>query len=232
MARMAQDFSMRYMLVDGQGNFGSIDGDSPAAMRYTEARLSAIAEEMLLDIDKDTVDLDGQLRCQLEGAVCAAGAAAQPAAERQLGYRRGHGDEHSASQPGRAVRRDRLPHRPLRRSRGSQRRRFDAVRPGTGFPDGRDHPGPGRNPQRLCDRQRPDRGPSGDANRGDARRTIPDRRQRAALSGEQSSAVGEDRRTGARGSHRRHLRPARRVRSAGPAAWSSSSSAAPSRAKS
>ncbi len=56
MARMAQDFSMRYMLVDGQGNFGSIDGDSPAAMRYTEARLHAAAEEMLLDIDKNTVD--------------------------------------------------------------------------------------------------------------------------------------------------------------------------------
>jgi DNA gyrase subunit A len=56
MARMAQDYSMRYPLVDGQGNFGSIDGDSPAAMRYTEARLAGIAEEMLLDIDKDTVD--------------------------------------------------------------------------------------------------------------------------------------------------------------------------------
>jgi len=56
MARMAQDFSMRYMLVDGQGNFGSIDGDSPAAMRYTEARLHKLAEEMLADIDKDTVD--------------------------------------------------------------------------------------------------------------------------------------------------------------------------------
>jgi DNA gyrase subunit A len=56
MVRMAQDFSMRYPLVDGQGNFGSIDGDSPAAMRYTEARLAVIAEEMLLDIDKDTVD--------------------------------------------------------------------------------------------------------------------------------------------------------------------------------
>lgn len=56
MARMAQDFSMRYPLVDGQGNFGSIDGDSPAAMRYTEARLARIAEEMLVDIDKDTVD--------------------------------------------------------------------------------------------------------------------------------------------------------------------------------
>ncbi len=56
MVRMAQNFSMRYMLVDGQGNFGSIDGDSPAAMRYTEARLSAIADELLRDINKNTVD--------------------------------------------------------------------------------------------------------------------------------------------------------------------------------
>ncbi len=56
MVRMAQDFSMRYRLVDGQGNFGSIDDDPPAAMRYTEARLARIADEMLLDIDKETID--------------------------------------------------------------------------------------------------------------------------------------------------------------------------------
>ncbi|MFO7977436.1 MAG: DNA gyrase subunit A [Bacteroidales bacterium] len=56
MVRMAQEWSLRYPLVDGQGNFGSIDGDSPAAMRYTEARLKKIAEEMLVDLDKDTVD--------------------------------------------------------------------------------------------------------------------------------------------------------------------------------
>jgi len=66
MARMAQDFSMRYPLVDGQGNFGSIDGDSPAAMRYTEARLAKTAEELLLDLDKQTVDFvdnfDGSLQ--------------------------------------------------------------------------------------------------------------------------------------------------------------------------
>ena len=55
MARMAQDFSMRYLLVDGQGNFGSIDGDTPAAMRYTEARLQTLATELLTDISKDTV---------------------------------------------------------------------------------------------------------------------------------------------------------------------------------
>lgn len=66
MARMAQDFSMRYMLVDGQGNFGSIDGDPPAAMRYTEARLHSHAEELLADMDKNTVDFvdnfDGSLK--------------------------------------------------------------------------------------------------------------------------------------------------------------------------
>ncbi|GIP29211.1 DNA gyrase subunit A [Paenibacillus sp. J23TS9] len=56
MVRMAQDFSMRYMLVEGHGNFGSVDGDAPAAMRYTEARLSKIAQEMLRDINKETID--------------------------------------------------------------------------------------------------------------------------------------------------------------------------------
>jgi DNA gyrase subunit A len=58
MVRLAQEFSMRYPLIDGQGNFGSVDNDPPAAMRYTEARLSAIAEQMLVDIDKDTVEFN------------------------------------------------------------------------------------------------------------------------------------------------------------------------------
>lgn len=66
MARMAQDFSMRYMLVSGQGNFGSVDGDAPAAMRYTEARLAKIAEELIADLDKETVNFsdnfDGTLQ--------------------------------------------------------------------------------------------------------------------------------------------------------------------------
>src|SRR6201987_636792 len=56
LVRLAQDFSMRYLLVDGQGNFGSVDGDSAAAMRYTESRLTRLAGEMLADIDSDTVD--------------------------------------------------------------------------------------------------------------------------------------------------------------------------------
>jgi len=66
MARMVQDFSMRYPLIDGQGNFGSVDGDAPAAMRYTEARMGKMAEEMMADIDKNTVDFidnfDGSLK--------------------------------------------------------------------------------------------------------------------------------------------------------------------------
>ncbi|MGI0154654.1 MAG: DNA topoisomerase (ATP-hydrolyzing), partial [Thermoplasmata archaeon] len=70
LVRMAQPFSLRYPLIDGQGNFGSIDGDSPAAMRYTEARLSPIAEELLLDIEKETVDwtdnFDGTLKEPLD----------------------------------------------------------------------------------------------------------------------------------------------------------------------
>jgi DNA gyrase subunit A len=66
LARMAQDFSIRYLLIDGQGNFGSVDGDPPAAMRYTEARLSRVAEELLEDLDKETIDwadnFDGTLK--------------------------------------------------------------------------------------------------------------------------------------------------------------------------
>ena len=73
LVRMAQDFNMRYPLIDGQGNFGSIDNDPPAAMRYTEARLTAIAMEMLADIDKDTVDwqpnYDGRLKAAFHAPV-------------------------------------------------------------------------------------------------------------------------------------------------------------------
>ncbi|MGM0604862.1 MAG: DNA gyrase subunit A [Halobacteriota archaeon] len=66
LARMAQDFSMRYPLIDGQGNFGSVDGDPPAAMRYTEARMAPIAEELLADLEKDTVDFQANYDDRLE----------------------------------------------------------------------------------------------------------------------------------------------------------------------
>ena len=66
MVRLAQEWAMRYPLVDGQGNFGSIDGDSPAAMRYTEARLAKMGEEMMRDMDEDTVDFDPNFDNTLE----------------------------------------------------------------------------------------------------------------------------------------------------------------------
>jgi DNA gyrase subunit A len=103
--RMAQDFSLRHMLVDGQGNFGSVDGDNAAAMRYTEIRLSKIADEMLADIDKETVDFapnyDGS---EKEPTVL-------PARLPNLlvngsgRHRGGHGDQHPAAQPQRGRRR-------------------------------------------------------------------------------------------------------------------------------
>ena len=104
--RMAQDFSMRYPLVDGQGNFGSLDGDNPAAMRYTEVRLTKLAEEMLRDdIDKETVDwvpnYDGS---ETEPLVLPA-RVPEPPRQRLLRHRRRHGDQHPAAQPGRGDRR-------------------------------------------------------------------------------------------------------------------------------
>ena len=105
LVRLAQTFSLRYPLIDGQGNFGSVDGDPPAAMRYTEARMTAIAAEVLADIDKQTVDFvenyDGT-RMQPSGA---AGQAAQPARQRLVRHRRRHGHQHPAAPPGRDRRR-------------------------------------------------------------------------------------------------------------------------------
>jgi DNA gyrase subunit A len=100
LVRMAQDFSLRYMLVDGQGNFGSVDGDGAAAMRYTECRLDKIASELLADIDKETVDFqpnyDGKEKNRRS-----ADPHSQPADQRLVRYRGGHGHQHSAAQPAR-----------------------------------------------------------------------------------------------------------------------------------
>ena len=104
LVRLAQDFSLRYPLVDGQGNFGSVDGDPPAAMRYTEARMTAIAAELLADIDKDTVDfVENYDGTRMQPSVL-------PAKLPNLlingsrGHRRRHGHQHPAAQPGRGRR--------------------------------------------------------------------------------------------------------------------------------
>jgi DNA gyrase subunit A len=97
--RMAQDFSMRHMLVDGQGNFGSVDGDNAAAMRYTEIRLAKIAHEMLADIDKETVDFGPNYDGSEKEAARPAQQAAQPAGQRLRRYCGRHGHQHPAAQP-------------------------------------------------------------------------------------------------------------------------------------
>ncbi len=99
LVRMAQPFSLRYPLVDGSGNFGSLDGDSAAAMRYTECRLARISDEMLGEIDQDTVDVPPELRRHEGRARRAAGALPEPAGQRRDRHRRRHGDEHPAAQP-------------------------------------------------------------------------------------------------------------------------------------
>ena len=130
---MAQPFSMRYPLVDGQGNFGSVDGDPPAAMRYTEARLSRIATALLEDIDKETVDFRPNYDDSEVGARSSAHARSEPAGQRFVGHRGGHGDQHSAAQPDRDHQRHHLPDPASRRA---ARRRSWRWCQGPDFPTG------------------------------------------------------------------------------------------------
>ena len=119
LVRMAQEFSLRYPLVDGQGNFGSIDDDPPAAMRYTEARLGALATEMLRDIDADTVDFGPNYDESTREPAAAAGAVPEPAGQRRRRDRGRDGDQHPAAQPARGDRRrQRLHRRPRDRHEG------------------------------------------------------------------------------------------------------------------
>ena len=98
MVRMVQDFSLRYPLVDGQGNFGSVDGDSPAAMRYTEARLARIADEMLRDLDKNTVDFINNFDEVAARTNSYAFLSSQPFNKRRKWNSRWNGNKHSTTQ--------------------------------------------------------------------------------------------------------------------------------------
>ena len=104
MVRMAQDFSMRLPLIDGQGNFGSMDGDPPAAMRYTESRLSRAADSLLDDIDKDTVDFQPNFDGRREEPKGSAGALSEYSRQWWLWHRRRHGDKYSVAQSDRSHR--------------------------------------------------------------------------------------------------------------------------------
>ena len=105
LVRLAQPWSMRMPLVDGQGNFGSPGNDPAAAMRYTECRLTPLAMEMLRDIDKETVDFRPNYDGQLGRAGRAAGPVPEPAGQRVGGHRGRHGHQDPAAQPARGRRR-------------------------------------------------------------------------------------------------------------------------------
>ncbi len=180
LVRLAQDFALRSPLVDGQGNFGSIDDDPAAAMRYTEARLERLATEMLRDIDADTVDFGPNYDETTLRAARPPVALPEPARQRLDRHRRRHGDEHPAPQPRRGHPGDQGVHRePLDRPPGP-----DGVRQGPGLPRRR-HDERAGHPRRLRlgPRQRPH--PRSRPRRADPRRQGRDHRLRASLHGQE-----------------------------------------------
>ena len=98
LVHMAQPWAMRERLVDGQGNFGSVEGDPPAAMRYTEARLTHLGAALMEDMDKDTVDFVPNYDETPDRADRFSRRVSQPAGQRRHRHRRRHGDEHAAAQ--------------------------------------------------------------------------------------------------------------------------------------
>jgi hypothetical protein len=129
---MTQDWSMRVPLIDGQGNFGSMDPDPPAAMRYTEARLARVAMTMLDDLDKDTVDFTPNYDASREEPQVLP-ALSQSSGQRRRRNRGGHGDQHPAPQSRRSDRRLQS----LYGRSGDHHRAADRDRPGPRFPDRR-----------------------------------------------------------------------------------------------
>ena len=151
LVRMAQPFSLRYPLVDGQGNFGSIDDDPAAAMRYTEARLSRIATELLRDIDANTVDFEPNYDESRRQPSVLPSRFPNLLVNGSTGIAVGHGDEHAAAPSRRDDRRGR---RDDRRPR-DLRRGADEARQGPRLPDRRDRRRPQRHPRRVPHRPRP-----------------------------------------------------------------------------
>ncbi len=210
LVRMAQPFSLRYPLIDGQGNFGSVDGDPPAAYRYTECKLTRLAERMLADIDKDTVDFvpnyDGQ---HLEPEIL-------PAQFPNLlvngsdGIAVGYGDQHPAAQSRRDLRRaagvdQQARHHARRNSRHRARPRFPDRR-ATARPPG-DSRGVSHRPRHAHDAR------SGGHRDRQAQLARVDHRSRDSVPGEQGADDRADGRAGQRQAHRGYQRPPRRIRS-------------------
>ncbi len=224
LVRLAQDFVQRYPLVDGQGNFGNIDGDNAAAMRYTECRLTEAAQLLLDGIDEDAVDFSAHLRRRRGRAGRAAGRLPEPAGQRLHRHRGRHGDLDPAAQRRRADRR--LPD--AAGPPGGDHRRADGEGSGSGLPDRRRHrrvepvaagslrdrprrrahPRPldqgGHRPRHLADRRHRDPlpGEEGRPRRADRR---PDRGQAGPAAGRRQRRVGRGHPPGA-GAARPHRR--------------------------
>ncbi len=201
MVRMAQSWSMRVRLIDGQGNFGSVDGDSPAAMRYTEARLARAAMFLLDDIDRDTVDFQANYDESEEEPRVLPAAYPNLLINGASGIAVGMATNIPTAQPGRDHRR----HAGADRRTGPIARPAAAHRAGARLPDRRHHPRPLGHPRRLRDRPRLDPDPRPRRHRGPEARPQGDRDHRDPLPGEQGDAAGEDRRARAGQADRGHL---------------------------
>ncbi len=199
--RMAQDFSLRHMLVDGQGNFGSVDGDNAAAMRYTEIRLAKIAHEMLADIDKDTVDFGPNYDGSEKEPLVLPARVPNLLVNGSAGIAVGMATNIPPHNLNEVV--DACLH--LLKNRAGHARRADGDHPGAGLPHRRHHLRPERRARGLPHRPRQ----GGDARqvplRGHRQGRAPvDHRRRDPLPGEQEDAARAHRRARPREEARRH----------------------------
>ena len=212
LVRLAQEFSMRYELVDGQGNFGSIDDDPPAAMRYTEARLARMAMEMLRDLDADTVDFVPNYDGRKQEPVVLPARFPNLLVNGSSGIAVGMATNippHNLREVIAAV--DRLHRRPARQDRSRlAAAALMRAHAGPGLPDRRHHPRPPGHPRRLRDRPRPRARARQGPHRGHRPRHGGDHRHRAALrreEGRRQRPHHEDRRARAREEDHRDRRP-------------------------
>ena len=204
LVRMAQDFSMRLPLIDGQGNFGSVDGDAPAAMRYTEVRLEKVAQALVDDLDKDTVDFQENYDNTEREPVALPARFPNLLVNGAGGIAVGMATNIPPHNLGEVI--DACV--ALIENPGAVDRRSDRDRAGTGFPDRRHYSRPPRHPRRLSSRPRLHRHARQGRIRDVARRARGHRHQRNSLPGQQSASGRAHRRTGARQEARRYRRVA------------------------
>jgi DNA gyrase subunit A len=202
LVRMAQDFSYRYTLVDGQGNFGSIDGDPPAAMRYTEARMAPLAEALLEDIDKDTVDFVPNYDEEREEPSYLPSKIPNLLVNGSGGIAVGMATNmppHNLTEICEAV------VHLIEHPEANLKDMMERI-PGPDFPTGGFHLRPRRNPTGLPHRPRTSHDACEGRDRADVKGSGQHCHHRDSLSGEQSPPYREDRGTGHREANRRHFR--------------------------